>query len=97
MDENDIFGKLITQNELYFASSYNWDRTWSQSCKGGLKVKVIIEGYRNEMDIIESNQDWKDFVNSEEIKNLKASIGHLSRMLVLQQFADEQRIRSEGI
>ena len=38
-----------------------------------------------------------DLDATETIQDLKAAIGHLSRMLILAQFSTEQRIRSEGV
>ena len=46
------------------------------------------------MQTISSNVNA--LVSSEKIQILTASIGYLSRTLILQQFSDEQRIRSEG-
>ena len=98
-EEEDLFGQLITADTLYFTSSYYWDNDniWRQSCKGGLKVKVIIDGYRKLMPLKKSSDAWRDIADQDIVEAMDASIGHISRQLILQQFNDEQRIRSEGI
>eukprot|EP01084_Bolivina_argentea_P032902 60898_1 len=87
--------KLLLQNWhvyewgqiLYFASY--------SGCKDGIKLRVFIED-REVIPVILDDISSLDLSTSETVKDLETSIGHLSRILILQQFSDEQRIRSEG-
>ena len=100
VDEDDLFGQLITNDVLYFTSSFRWDRDsddrW-RSCSNGLKLKVYIDGYRKLMPLRKSSDAWRDITDQDIVASMDASIGHISRQLILQQFNDEQRIRSEGM
>ena len=61
---------------------------------GGLKLRVFVDGYRSNM---ETKESVLDIANSEEVSDMQYAIGQLGRMLILQQFSEEQRVRSEGI
>eukprot|EP01084_Bolivina_argentea_P086395 156158_1 len=98
-NENDLFGKLIKSDILYFISSHYWDRpdnAWA-SCNGGLKLKVIIHKEKRKlMPLKKSSDAWREIGKASIIKAMHASVGHISRQLILSQFNAEQRIRSEG-
>ena len=86
-------------NPLYFASARDWNRwddmRWA-GCKNGVKLRVFIED-REAIPFLEDDGAAFDISTTETVQDLMASIGHLSRMLILAQFNAEQRIRSEGI
>eukprot|EP01084_Bolivina_argentea_P032907 60903_1 len=99
INSNSIRDKLLSSNVLYFTSSARWNYplTSYPSCKYGFKLKVIIEGYKKKENILTVlNSNINSVLDSDEIHALQASIGYLSRTALLQQFSDEQRIRSEG-
>jgi len=82
-------------NILYFTSSRqwaDWNANEQSSCLLGIKVRVFVE----ERTAVRVLTDGYDISTSDTVKDLQASIGHLSRMLILQQFSTEQRVRSEG-
>lgn len=82
---------------MYFTSSYYWDRfdrPDRQSCRLGVKLRVFLE-QQTFVEVMQ-NAGLTNLASSTEIKKIEASIGHLSRGLILQQFNFEQRIRSEG-
>eukprot|EP00486_Rosalina_sp_Unknown_P006766 CAMPEP_0201573750 /NCGR_PEP_ID=MMETSP0190_2-20130828/17775_1 /ASSEMBLY_ACC=CAM_ASM_000263 /TAXON_ID=37353 /ORGANISM="Rosalina sp." /LENGTH=408 /DNA_ID=CAMNT_0048001077 /DNA_START=1 /DNA_END=1223 /DNA_ORIENTATION=+ len=82
-------------NPLYFASAYRWaDTSNTPSCVNGVKVKVYIDN-RTAIPVV-TDGDGFDISATDTVKDLQASIGHLSRMLILAQFSTEQRVRSEG-
>eukprot|EP01083_Nonionella_stella_P061701 160722_1 len=85
-------------NPLYFASAREWDR-WDDpgraGCRNGIKLRVFIEP-RKAIPILDADASELDIASTETVQDLMASIGHLSRMLILSQFNFEQRIRSEG-
>ena len=49
------------------------------------------------MPVLTDGESSLDLDASDTVQDLKASIGHLSRMLILAQFSTEQRVRSEGM
>ncbi len=84
-------------NTLYFTSSYNWNSpTSTRGCNNGMKVRVIIE-HRVAIPVITDDAESLDLTATDTVQDLMAAVGHLSRMLILQQFHIENRIRSEGI
>ena len=98
--DNDLFAELMTADVLYFTSSYRWDGKVEKlrSCQGGLKLRVIIDrSYRTTMPVKRSSDKWRGIESTQVVEELSASIGHVTRMLMLKQFTDEQRIRSEGM
>eukprot|EP01083_Nonionella_stella_P251323 867235_1 len=84
-------------NPLYFASAREWDRWGSsnQGCRNGIKLRVFVEP-RAAIPFLEDDGSAFDISTTETVQDLMASIGHLSRMLILSQFNAEQRVRSEG-
>eukprot|EP00484_Ammonia_sp_Unknown_P013073 CAMPEP_0197078964 /NCGR_PEP_ID=MMETSP1384-20130603/213379_1 /TAXON_ID=29189 /ORGANISM="Ammonia sp." /LENGTH=1120 /DNA_ID=CAMNT_0042517833 /DNA_START=6 /DNA_END=3369 /DNA_ORIENTATION=- len=85
-------------NPLYFASARDWDR-WDDmddhGCLNGIKLRVFVED-RESVPFMEDDGSSFDISTTETVQDLMASIGLLSRQLILQQFNAEQRVRSEG-
>jgi len=95
--DNDLFAQLIQADILYFTSALRWNSRWGQSCRGGLKVRVLIDrSNRTTMPIRRSSDKWRGIQKLDTVMELSASIGHISRSLMLKQFTDEQRVRSVG-
>jgi len=82
---------------LYFASSQGWeDPTATRGCQNGMKLKVYVEP-REVIPVVDANDLGAfDLTATEVVQDLQVSIGHLSRVLTLQQWNFENRIRSEG-
>ena len=94
-----LFEELMKSDILYFTSSVDWDHSKKDgSCKSGLKIKVIIDkSYRDLMPVQRQNNIWRALRDKESVKSLDSSIGHIARALMLKQFSDEQRARSQGL
>ena len=111
-DDTDLYCKLITADTLYFTTSRYWWRTWRPgNCLGdwrafyskddytgqmGLKLKVTVEGsHTRNLDYAEA--DSARMLDPDLVQDLQYAIGTMGRTLILSQFSDEQRIRSEGM
>eukprot|EP00484_Ammonia_sp_Unknown_P014928 CAMPEP_0197079140 /NCGR_PEP_ID=MMETSP1384-20130603/213471_1 /TAXON_ID=29189 /ORGANISM="Ammonia sp." /LENGTH=985 /DNA_ID=CAMNT_0042518013 /DNA_START=29 /DNA_END=2986 /DNA_ORIENTATION=+ len=85
-------------NPLYFASAREWDN-WNDlryhGCLNGIKLRVFVDE-RKAIPLVEDDGSSYDLQALQTVDDLSESIGHLSRMLMLQQFNFEQRIRSQG-
>ena len=62
-----------------------------------MKMKVIFEDRKVLPVVTDEAIGDIDLSASDTVQDLTASIGHLSRILILSQYATENRIRSEGI
>ena len=104
-DADDLWCNLVTADTLYFVSMYRWDVSWTNgSCKGqfwkggrdsrGLSTVVHINGYRSNKNLTEA--DPNGLLDPAVVSDLQYAIGTLGRTVILAQFSDEQRIRSEG-
>lgn len=83
---------------LYITSAHEWNKPSSQrGCKNGMKMKVIFEDRKVLPVVTDEAIGDIDLSASDTVQDLTASIGHLSRILILSQYATENRIRSEGI
>merc|ERR1719295_985111 len=82
-------------NPIYFTSTWYWTDDTQSRCKMGVKVRVFIEE-REAVPVVTDGEASFDLDATDTVQDLKAAIGHLSRMLILAQFSTEQRIRSEG-
>ena len=91
--------ELLADDVWYFVSSRKWERAdqpTKQSCKNGMKQRVVIEqDPRRTLPLIASNLDA--IFDTKQIAELEAATGYLGRTLILKQFATENRVRSEGI
>ena len=83
---------------LYITSAHEWnDETSSRGCKNGMKMRVFLED-RTVIPVVTGDDiPDLDLSTTETVQDLIASIGHLGRILILQQFNTENRIRSEGM
>ena len=105
-DADDLWCELVTADTLYFVSLARYGVSWGSGYKGGclgqysmyggqgLKQKVKINGYRTNLPTVEANTEA--LLDPEIVENLEYSIGTLGRNMILAQFSEEQRIRSEG-
>ena len=82
---------------LYITSAHEWnDPDSNRGCKNGMKMRIFLED-REVLPVVTGDDIDLDLSATDTVQDLIASIGHLSRILILQQFHTENRIRSEGM
>jgi len=100
-NESDLYCQLVTDDVLYFVSPTNWNVWWGKSCSGswetsvgGLQLRVYIDGVSHE-PLEKVEVDPNALLDVETVRDLEYAIGSLGRTLILSQFTEEQRVRSE--
>ena len=101
----DLWCETITADTLYFTTMNDWNYAWTNgSCKGrfwkqskearGMGQVVHIQGYKSNLPNVEA--DPNGLLDPAVVADLQYAIGTLGRTMILAQFTDEQRVRSEG-